>query len=446
MGESLVQRLVKKYGAERLFAMLTPAQQSALRYEWEAMARPEQLPPDGEWTWLLYLAGRGFGKTRSGAEWSRMMAKRMPGSRGFFLHKTADDARAVMVEGESGLLACCPPAEKPEWKPSLKGGGVLLFPNGTEVQIYSAFSFDDLRGPQHHWGWMEELAAWDYPTEAFDMAAMGLRLGEHPQCVITTTPRPISVIRRLVKDPACVIRRGSTYDNAANLPQSFLNTILQKYEGTRLGRQELMGELLEDVPGALWSRAMFEWDGFRIPAFHVDEHGRAVLKVVVDLDYVVVAIDPAVTASEDSDETGIVVAARVASRDEARYMVLEDGSMRGTPDQWARKAVALMDKWGANRIVAEVNNGGDMVEHVLRAVRHSVPYKAVHASRAKRTRAEPVAALYEQKRVQHVGQMDNLEDQMCLYVPGEVEKSPDRMDALVWAVTELTEGRKAILV
>ena len=442
MAPSLVQRLVQQHGAERFFAMLTPEQRERLPFEWEAVARPEQMEPPGPWRWWLCKPGRGWGKTRSGAEWVRAQVKAMWGSRGFLIGKTGDDARAVMVEGESGLLACCPPEERPEWYPSLNGGQ-LVWPQygNAQAQVFSAFNYEDLRGPQHHWGWADELASWKFPTEAFDQMALGLRLdyrGRQPRAIITTTPRPISVVRRLMKDSRCHVTDGSTYDNRDNLAADYLREMLSKYEGTRLGRQELHGEVLDDVPGALWSRTAFEWPGFRLPA---DDRSS----LLEGLDYVVVAIDPAVTNGEDSDHHGIVVAGRRGMGDRAKYVVLADYSMKGSPREWAQRAVEAFNYWHADRLVAEVNNGGDMVVDTIRAVWDRAPVKKVHASRGKHTRAEPVAALYEQHRVQHAGPMDALEDQLCLFVPGE-GKSPDRMDALVWAVAELSEGKRLVLV
>ena len=441
MGVSLVQRLVQQYGAEQFYQMLTPHQRETLRYEWEAVARPEQLPPPGAWRWWLCKPGRGWGKTRAGAEWVRQRAKAMPGSRGFLIGKTGDDARAVMVEGESGLLACSPRSERPEWYPSLNGG-LLVWPQygGTQAQVFSAHNYEDLRGPQHHWGWADELASWTYAQEAFDQLSFGLRLeyqGQQPQAIITTTPRPISVVRKLMKDPRTHVTDGSTYENRDNLAADFLREMLGRYEGTRLGRQELHGEVLDDVPGALWSRSMFEWPGFRAP-------GNDRAAVLEGLDYVVVAIDPAASNTSDSDHHGIVVAGRRGMGDKAKFDVLADYSMKGTPREWAMRAVEAFHHWHADRIVAEVNNGGDMVVDVIRAVWDRAPVKKVHASRGKHIRAEPVAALYEQHRVRHAGAFDQLEDQMCLFVPGE-GNSPDRMDALVWAITELTEGKRLVL-
>ena len=334
---------------------------------------------------------------------------------------TADDARDIMIEGESGILAICPRAERPEYKASQRK---LIWPNGATSLIFTADEPERLRGKQHGALWGDELAAWRYP-EAWAQAKFGLRLGQHPRACITTTPKPTALVRELMKDPATHVTRGTTYDNRDNLAPAFFGQIIKTYEGTRLGRQELNAELLDDNPHALWQRSQI--DSLRV--------GQA-----PELRRIVVAIDPAVTSNANSDETGIVVAG--IGRDDHFYP-LEDLSMIGTPDQWARTAVGAYKKWQADRIIAETNNGGDMVEAVIRSVDRSVSYRKVTATRGKTIRAEPIAALYEQGRAHHVGNMDRLEDQMCEFDPTEApstRKSPDRMDALVWAGTELFGG------
>lgn len=328
---------------------------------------------------------------------------------------TAADARDVMVEGESGILACSPPWNRPLYEPSKRR---LTWPCGALATTYSADEPDRLRGPQHDGAWADELAAWKYP-EAWDMLMFGLRLGDDPRAVATTTPKPVRAIRELLKAPTTYAARGATYDNRENLAPAFLEQIVAKYEGTRLGRQELSGELLDDVPGALWTRVMVD------AAFT----GRA-----PDMRRIVVAIDPAVTSGEDSDDTGIVIVGKGADN---RAYVLADRTCRLSPDGWAKRAVAAYEEFGADRIVAETNNGGDLVERVVRTVSPHVSYQKVHASRGKRVRAEPVAALYEQGKVSHVGGFADLEDQMCSFVPEGTDGSPDRVDALVWALTDL---------
>lgn len=378
-------------------------------------ARPDQLPPSSPWQRWLILAGRGWGKTRTGAEWVRDRALRDPGCRVALVARTAADVRDVIVEGESGILAVHAPSERPTWEPSRRR---LTWPNGSMATTYSADVPDQLRGPQHHYAWADELASWERP-DTWDQLIFGLRLGITPQVVVTTTPRPTPIIRALLTAPGTVVTRGRTLDNRANLAPGVVADLQRRYGGTRLGRQELDGEVLTDTPGALWT-----WD--RIDAARVT--------VAPQLRRVVVAIDPAVSAGEGSDETGIVVCGLGF---DGRGYVLDDASGKYSPDGWARRAVHLAAEHQADRIVAEVNNGGQLVEHTLRTVDRSVAYKAVHASRGKATRAEPVAALYEQGRVSHIGRLDALETQMTGWDPSTSTKSPDRVDALVWALTEL---------
>lgn len=381
-------------------------------YDWERSARPNQLPPPGDWRVWLILAGRGFGKTRAGAEWTRASARDFAFVN--IIGATADDARDIMIEGESGILAVCPPSERPVYVASKRR---LEWPNGARTLIFTADEPERLRGKQHMRLWADEIAAWRHPV-AWDQAMLGLRLGSDPRCVATTTPRPIRLVRDLVASPTTAITRGSTYENRENLAGAFLAQIITRYEGTRLGRQELNGEMLDDVPGALWQRAMF------------DERRTA-----PPLRRVVVAIDPAASANEASDETGIVVVGQGIDKD---WYVLADRSCRLSPDAWARRAVAAFDEFRADRVIAEVNNGGAMVSAVLRTVRDSLPITTVHASRGKAIRAEPIAALYEQGRVWHVQPFDALEDQLCGWTP-ESGASPDRLDALVWALTDLSQ-------
>jgi phage terminase large subunit-like protein len=326
-----------------------------------------------------------------------------------------------MVEGESGLLAVCDRyAFRPKYEPSKRR---LTWPNGAMATTYSADEPDRLRGPQHDGFWADEVAAWDRP-EAWDMLQFGLRLGMNPRGVATTTPKPVRVVRDLLdqqRDGTVVVTAGSTYDNAPNLAPAFLAQIVRRYEGTRLGRQELLGELLLDVPGALWT------------AVQIDTDRVADAPLLERMTRVVVGVDPAASANEDSDETGIVVAA--VAEDGDGY-VLTDATLRATPLEWARRVVDAFDQWQADRVVAEANNGGLMVAQTLHTVRPSLPITLVHASRGKLPRAEPVAALYEQHRVHHVGLFPELEDQMTSY-DGSAKVSPDRMDALVWALSEL---------
>jgi len=388
---------------------------------WRFWARQNQLAPVGAWRIWLLLAGRGFGKTRSAGEWVRERVE--AGAQHLILAgATAGDVRDIMVEGESGILAISPPWDRPNYEPSKAR---LTWKNGARALLLSADEPDRFRGKQSDTIWADELAAWRYP-EAWDQLALGFRLGAaygmEPKGIVSTTPRPTPLIRRLLKDEKTgrtAVTRGSTYDNAANLAPAFLEEVIAKYEGTRLGRQELFAEILDDVEGALWSHDMIE-DSRVVEA--------------PDMLRVVVAIDPAVTNNEGSDETGIVVA---GLGEDGHGYVLADISGRRSPNDWAKAAVKAYHDFKADRIVAEQNNGGQLVEVNLRTVESRVSYKAVHASQGKRTRAEPVAALYEQKRIHHVGTFPALEDQMCTWEPLTGAKSPDRLDAMVWAMTEL---------
>lgn len=394
-------------------AEASPAARERLAHAWPLAARPEQLEPDGDWRVWLLCAGRGFGKTRAGAEWVRSRVRRGY-RRVALIAPTEHDAREVMLDGDSGLLRVGPNDERPRYEPSRRR---LVWPNGAVATLFSADQPERLRGPQHDLLWADELAAWRHPS-AWDTALMGLRLGPDPRACVTTTPRATELVRRLLADPSVVVTRGRTLDNAANLAPAFLNVVVARYDGTRLGRQELDGELLVDTPGALWSR---------------DPLDAQRVREAPELARVVVAVDPAVTSAEDADETGIVV---VGKGLDGRAYVLDDRSLRASPDGWAREVARAFDLYRADRVVGEVNNGGDLVESLLRTVRPGLPYRAVRASRGKRTRAEPVAALYEQGRVSHVGAFPALEDQMCAFTP-DAPGSPDRVDALVYAIAEL---------
>lgn len=431
--QSLIDRLRELPEAERraFIEGLTEQQAAGLAYDWQAWARPNQLPPEGDWLIWLVLAGRGFGKTRVGAEWVRSEAcgatplAKGRASRIALVAETAADGRDVLVEGDSGILAVHPKDFRPVYEPSKRR---LTWPNGAVATIYNGTEPDQLRGPQHDAAWSDELAKWRYARETFDQLQFGMRLGKHPRQCITTTPRPIEIIRELVaranREEGVVVTMGRTMDNASNLAAPFLREIQQRYAGTRLGRQELEAEILDDAPGALWTRRMLdEWRRREAPAMR----------------RVVVAIDPAVTNTEASDEHGIVAA---GIGEDSRGYVLADRSCAGTPETWARKAVALYRELDADRIVAEANNGGDMVASVIRSVAPNVPVRLVKASRGKAVRAEPISALYEQGRVSHVGAFPALEDQMMLMTNAgfEGERSPDRLDALVWALTELFPG------
>lgn len=406
-------------------ANLTDDQCEALLHDWRFLAREEQVEPDGDWiTWLI-LAGRGWGKSRTGAEWVREQVKAGIG-RLHLIAPTASDARDVMVEGESGLLSVCwagdrtatgEPLGRPSYEPSKRR---LTWANGAVATLFSAEEPERLRGPQCEAMWCDELAAWKYLRETWDMAMFGLRLGTRPRTCITTTPKPIKLLREIMSDSRTAVTRGSTFANAANLAETFLRTIRDKYEGTRLGRQELHAELLEEAEGALWTRAQIEACRHTGP--------------LPEMLRTVIAVDPATTATEESDETGIVAVGLGVDR---RGYVLEDASGRYAPDKWAKKAVELFDRHKADRIVAEGNQGGEMVNHTIHTERRGAPVTRVHAKVGKRARAEPVAALYEQGKVSHCADMPDLEDQMVIWEPLSGLPSPDRLDALVWGLTEL---------
>ena len=407
----------------QLWKTLPPQERAALsaRAEWQLRARPDQLTPEGLWPVWLALAGRGWGKTRTGAEDVAWFGTRTPGARIAVIAPTFQDCRDTCFEGESGLIAVLPSGCVDTYNRSL---GELTLWNGTRYKGYAAEASERLRGPQHHRAWADEVAAWNDPA-TWDQMLFGLRLGTHPQVVATTTPKPTPLIRKIVKTPGAMITRGSTFDNSANLPEGTLAHLRNRYEGTRLGRQELMAELLEDVQGALWTTAMIETQRVR---------------GVPDLQRVVVAVDPSGTKGEGGDDVGIVVAGKTH---DGRFYVLEDATCNLSPDGWARRVAEMFDKWSADRVVAEANFGGAMVEAVLRTAAKNLPIKMVTASRGKAVRAEPIAALYEQSKVSHVGSFDELEDQMCSMTPaGYVgEGPPDRADALVWALTELNGAR-----
>lgn len=393
---------------------LTDEEARILGFHWPFWARPDQIAPNGDWLCWLVQAGRGWGKTRTGAEWVNQMAVDFPGCRIALVAQTAADARDVMIEGESGILNCGDPEETPEYEPSKRR---LTWPNGSMASTYSAEKSRQLRGPQHHFAWCDELASWS-SWEAWTQLKMGLRLGDRPRCIITTTPRPLIQLRRLAEKPGTITTRGRTKDNKTNLSASFIQAIYDEYGSTTLGRQELEGELLSEIPGALFTRKL-------IDAHRVSD--------APNFDRVVVAVDPAVTSNEDSDESGIVVAG-VHNRE---FYVLADYSFIGSPDAVCRKAAQAYKRHQADRVIFEANQGGDTWRTILNGIDAHVATKNVHASRGKYARAEPVAARYEQGRVHHVGLFDELEDQLCNYVPGITKQSPDRLDALVWAVTEL---------
>ncbi len=411
---------------KKLLERFSQEEATGLLYDWVGWwSRPAQRLPAGDWSTWLVRAGRGFGKTRVGAETVRIWAR--DNAIVNIIGPTAGDAREVMVEGPSGILAVCPKHERPRCRLS-KRPGVLTWKNGAKTLVFSADEPDRLRGPQHYKLWADELGAWRYQEETWDQAMFGLRLGSNPQVVVTTTPKPTKLIKELSKAADTFMTTGSTYENRTNLAPGFFRNIIRKYEGTRLGRQELMAELLEDRPGALWTQAGIDVDR---------------VKVCPHLTRIVLGVDPSVSSGEDSAECGIVAAGQGPSPAGVdwppHYYVLDDLSLKASPEGWALVVVGGYKAHKCDRIVAEVNNGGDLVEAILRTKCMDLAYMPVHASRGKLTRAEPIAALYEQHRVHHVGCFAVLEDQMCDYVPLTAKLSPDRMDAAVWAITALSE-------
>lgn len=399
-------------------------EQAAADWVWEVSARPEQLPPKGDWSTWLVLAGRGWGKSRTGAAWVQRIADTIPHARIALVGATAADARDVMVEGESGITAKAPPWNRPKYEPSKRR--VTWPKTGAMATLFSGDEPDRLRGPQHHFAWVDELAAFNHANEAWAMLMMGLRLGSQPRAFVSTTPRPIPLIRKLVADETTHVTRGSTYDNKANLAPTFLSQILKQYEGTRLGRQEIQGVVLDDCPGALWNYDQL--DSLRV-------------KDAPSMRRIVVALDPAITITEESAETGIVVC---GLGEDGHGYVLSDVSGQFSPDGWARKAANQYRTHKADRVVAEVNQGGDMVESTLRTVDSTIPFTPVRASRGKRTRAEPVAALFEQGKCHMVGSFPKLEDQLCTWDASDGSKSPDRLDAMVWGLSVLMLGAGSV--
>lgn len=390
---------------------------------WRAKARPSQLPPPGNWNGWAVVAGRGFGKNFTGAGWVNELVETRAAGRIALVAATAADARDVMVEGESGILRLAPAWNRPDYEPSKRR---LTWKSGAVATLFSAEEPDRLRGPQFDLAWADEVGAWIEPQATWDMLMFGLRLGKHPRWLATTTPRPIKLLKALLAREGrdVVVTRGSTFENEANLAPTFLQALRDRYEGTRLGRQEIHAELLSDTPGALW---------------HLDWLDRDRVTAPPELLRIVVAIDPAVSNNEGSDETGIVVAGVAADK---HVYVLEDASGKYAPHEWAAKAIDAYRCHKADRIIAEINNGGAMVEATIRALDPNVSFKSVHASRGKVVRAEPIAALYEQRKVHHVGNFSVLEDQLCAFTSdfdrSRVGYSPDRVDALVWAATELS--------
>ena len=417
---------------QEVLSNLSATQLKQLKFDWSFWARPEQLAPPGDWnTWFLN-AGRGFGKTRTGAEWCREQVKRGL-KRGAAVASTNSDIERVMVKGESGFLNICSPDDKthrgakmgfPEWSPTKR---TLTWENGAKIEFYSAEEPERLRGPQFHYAWADELAAWNKDQDTWDMLQFCLRLGKHPRVCVSTTPKSTALVRKLLKDPTTHITNGSTYDNAANLSGKYIDAVKAQFEGTRLGRQELYAEVLTENEGALWTGEMI--DDCQVKRDQVPP-----------LEQIVISLDPATTNNVESDLTGIIV----AGKDENGIAyILEDHSFKGLPEAWASKAIALYHEWNANMVVYEKNQGGDLIPTVLHGIDTDIPLKGVFASNAKVARAEPISLKYEKGWVKHVSNpssghsLSELETQMTTYEPMGKHKSPDRYDAMVWAVTQL---------
>jgi len=393
------------------------------RLKWLDTARPTQIEPDGIWSTWLILAGRGWGKTRTGAETLVSYALKTPNVICGVIAPTSGDLRRVCFEGPSGILKMIPRECLLDTGNAYnKSAMEIKLWNGSIIQGYAAIEPDRLRGPQFHRIWADEMAAWRYP-DAYDQMMFGLRLGQNPKLIVTTTPRPVKMVTDLLKrrDKDVYVTTGTTFDNKKHLAESALQQLKDKYEGTTLGRQELYAEVLDEIEGALWKPSMI--DNTRV-------------KEMPEMQRVIVSIDPAVTNNEGSDETGILV---VGKGFDKRFYVLDDLSDRMSADTWANVAINAFYKYNCDRIIAEVNNGGDLVERLIRTIDRNVPYKKVHASRGKLVRAEPISALYEQERVSHVGTFSKLEDQMCSFTL-DSRSSPDRLDALVWGLTELSKS------
>jgi phage terminase large subunit-like protein len=435
MGKSIMEQLALLPEDERL-AALEGIDPDTLIWDWSVWARPEQLPPPGvDWNVWLVLAGRGFGKTRLASEWVREQAKyTAEGQRRFALvARTAADVRDVIVEGESGVINVSPPSEKPHYEPSKRR---LTWPNGNTATLFTADEPDGLRGPQFTHAWGDEVAAWRQTPDAagmtaFDNLRVGTRLGKNPQILVTTTPKRVPLLYKLIEESRLdkqggakvVVTRGSTLDNAGNLSGAYLDTIMGVYEGTTLARQELYGEMLDDVEGALWTEEMVEAAREAIYPFSTP------LRVI--------GVDPSV-AENPRDECGIVVVASTADHDlyKRQAWVLEDASIHGSPDTWARKVVEMARKWGCP-VVAEVNQGGALVKNAILSIDPTIKVLEVHSKYGKQLRAEPIVLAYEQQRVHHIGYLQDLESQMYSWIPESSSKSPDRVDALVHALTAL---------
>lgn len=423
-------RTLPAYEVKQALSQLSPQQLDELQYSYEFLARDNQLPPDGDWLVWFLNCGRGFGKTWTGVQWVREQVKQGK-KRIAAVAATNSDIERVMVKGESGFLSLCWKGDKtykgkemgfPEWSPTKR---TLTWANGAKVEFYSAEEPERLRGPQFEAAWGDEVAAWNKDQETWDMLQFCLRLGKHPRVCVTTTPKSTVLVRKLLKDPKTYVTTGSTFDNSSNLADTYLQAVRDQYEGTRLGRQELYAEVLTENEGALWTADMI--DACQIT-----------LAEVPPLIRKVVAVDPAVSSNVESDHTGIIVAGIC---EQGKAYVLGDYTFKGSPETWANKVVSLYHEFECSRIVYESNQGKDLIPSLFKTIDENLPLKGVHASTAKIARAEPVSALYEQGKVFHVrdceAPLTELEQQLTTWEPLGKFKSPDRLDALVWSLTEL---------
>ncbi|RDV06070.1 ATP-binding protein [Sphingorhabdus pulchriflava] len=424
--QSEAERVARRTGADfiKWLKEKKPEKLWQIEYDWPFWARTDQYPPPSDWRTWFVMAGRGFGKTRMAAEYVRACAEADGSLRIALVAATLHEARSIMIEGESGLLAIAPDEQRPTWEPSLKR---LVWPTGAIANVFAASEPEALRGPEHHLAWADEVAKWEKGTDAWDNLMMTMRLGEGPRIVATTTPRAVPLVRRLLKEDGVAITRGAMEANRSNLPTSYRQAMAETYGKARLGRQELLGEFLEDAEDALWTRDLIE---------------RCRVKGAPDMRRIVIGVDP--PASAGGDACGIIAVGKSA---EGKAYVLADHSVKGrSPEGWARAVSAAALAWGADRVVAEANNGGDMVVSTLQAADVAMPVKKVSASRGKVARAEPVAALYEAGKAFHIGGFPELEDELCGLISGGgyegPGRSPDRADALVWAMSELMLGKR----
>lgn len=445
MNSSILEAALAAVGPEKLRAELEERfgrrkASELLHLAWPILRRPAQTPPPGDWFWWLILAGRGFGKTRTGAEevheWARQKKLRTA-----LVGRTDKDVRRILVEGEGGILETMKPWNPCVWSPGL---GLVTWPKtGAQAFVYTADKPDNLRGPQHHRALVDEFCAFQYPEEVIQNLTMGLRLGRYPRALVSTTPRPIKALQDLMSRKSIVVTGGSTYENAANLPSNFLAELLDIYEGTTIGRQELHAMILEEVEGALWKQSKIDELRFRRQPGDDRTFAEILFEIVGSLTHVAVGIDVAVSST--GSETGIVVVG--IDRDDHLW-ALDDVSLRGKPEEWGQAALDVHEEWGADGFIVEMNQGGDLIIANLRACAgrekaDDLVIHEAHASRGKRTRAEPIATRTEKGKVHHVGHLPELEKQLTTWVPGE--KSPDRLDAFVWAATGVLNLARSVV-